>query len=110
MKTQLGTLQVSEIGAGTKLDPKTNLRSGFDRFSPANIAANMPIVDLPTRFAATKNATPAQIALPWLLAQKPFIVSIPDANMPIGILGVRDEIRTGDSVPAGRVQVRDAPK
>jgi aryl-alcohol dehydrogenase-like predicted oxidoreductase len=37
----------------------------------------MPIVDLLTRFAATKNATPAQLALAWLLAQKPFIVPIP---------------------------------
>jgi aryl-alcohol dehydrogenase-like predicted oxidoreductase len=37
----------------------------------------MPIVDLLTRFAATKNATPAQLALAWLLARKPFIVSIP---------------------------------
>ena len=37
----------------------------------------MPIVDLLTRVAATKNATPAQIALAWLLAKKPFIVSIP---------------------------------
>ena len=66
-----------KITATTKLDPKTDLRSGFDRFSPENIAANMPIVDLLTRFAATKNATPAQIALAWLLAQKPFIVPIP---------------------------------
>jgi aryl-alcohol dehydrogenase-like predicted oxidoreductase len=66
-----------KITATTKFDPKTDLRSGFDRFSPANIAANMPIVDLLTRFAATKNATPAQIALAWLLAKKPFIVSIP---------------------------------
>jgi aryl-alcohol dehydrogenase-like predicted oxidoreductase len=66
-----------KITPTTKLDPKTDLRSGFDRFSPANIAANMPIVDLLTRFAATKNATPAQIALAWLLAKKPFIVSIP---------------------------------
>src|SRR6476646_2741029 len=66
-----------KITPTTKLDPKTDLRSGFDRFSPANIAANMPIVDLLTRFAATKNATPAQIALAWLLAQKPFLVSIP---------------------------------
>ena len=40
-----------KITATTKLDPKTDLRSGFDRFSPANIAANMPIVDLLTRFA-----------------------------------------------------------
>jgi aryl-alcohol dehydrogenase-like predicted oxidoreductase len=66
-----------KITATTKLDPKTDLRSGFDRFSPANLAANMPIVDLLTRFAATKNVTPAQLALAWLLAQKPFIVPIP---------------------------------
>jgi aryl-alcohol dehydrogenase-like predicted oxidoreductase len=65
------------ITATTKLDPKSDLRAGFDRFSPDNIAANMPIVDLLTRFAAAKNATPAQIALAWLLAQKPFIVPIP---------------------------------
>ena len=66
-----------KITATTKLDPKTDLRSGFDRFSPDNIAANLPTVDLLTRFAATKNATPAQVALAWLLAQKPFIVPIP---------------------------------
>ena len=66
-----------KITATTKFDPKTDLRSGFDRFSPGNIAANMPIVDLLTRCAATENATPAQLALAWLLAKKPFIVSIP---------------------------------
>ena len=66
-----------KIDATTKFDPKTDLRAGFDRFSPENIAANMPIVDLLTRFAAKKNATPAQIALAWLLARKPFIVPIP---------------------------------
>jgi aryl-alcohol dehydrogenase-like predicted oxidoreductase len=66
-----------KITATTKLDAKTNRRSGFDRFSADNIAANRPIVDLLTRFAATKNATPAQLALAWLLAQKPFIGSIP---------------------------------
>src|SRR4051812_41200569 len=65
-----------KITATTKLDPKLDLRSGFDRFSPDNIAANMPIVDLLTRFAATKNATPVQVALAWLLARKPFIVPI----------------------------------
>jgi aryl-alcohol dehydrogenase-like predicted oxidoreductase len=37
----------------------------------------VPVIDLLTRFAATKNATPAQIALAWLLARKPFIVPIP---------------------------------
>jgi aryl-alcohol dehydrogenase-like predicted oxidoreductase len=65
------------MDGNTTLEPKTDLRSGFDRFSPANRAANMPIVDVLKRFAATKNARPAQIALAWLLAQKPFIVSIP---------------------------------
>ena len=66
-----------KIDAHTKLDPKTDLRSGFDRFSPENLAANMPVVDLLRRFAEKKNATPAQIALAWLMAQKPWIVSIP---------------------------------
>ena len=66
-----------KIDARTKLDPKTDLRSGFDRFSPENLAANRPIVELLTRFAGKKSATPAQIALAWLLAQKPWIVPIP---------------------------------
>jgi len=66
-----------KIDANTKLDPKTDLRSGFDRFTPENIAANMPIIEFLKRFAEKKNATPAQISLAWLLAQKPFIVPIP---------------------------------
>jgi len=66
-----------KINAQTKLDAKTDLRSGFDRFSPENIAANMPIVDLLKQFAKKNNATASQIALAWLLAQKPFIVPIP---------------------------------
>jgi len=65
------------IEAGAKLDPKTDLRSGFDRFSPENLAANWPIVDLLRGLAEKKKATPAQISLAWLLAQKPFIVPIP---------------------------------
>jgi aryl-alcohol dehydrogenase-like predicted oxidoreductase len=66
-----------KIDVNTKLDPKTDLRAGFDRVSPENITANLPVVDLLTRFAATKNATPAQIALAWLMARKPFIVPMP---------------------------------
>ncbi|MDB5035450.1 MAG: aldo/keto reductase [Chlorobi bacterium] len=65
------------INANTKLDSTTDLRAGFERFTPANLEANMPIVDALKRFAERKNATPAQIALAWLLAQKPFIVPIP---------------------------------
>jgi len=66
-----------KIDAHTKLDPRTDLRSGFDRFSPENLAANKPVVDLLRRFAEKKNSTPAQFALAWLLAQKPWIVPIP---------------------------------
>ena len=47
-----------KIDASTKLDPKTDLRAGFDRFSPANLAANQPIVDLLKQFAARENAQP----------------------------------------------------
>lgn len=66
-----------KINARTKLDPKTDLRAGFDRFSPANLAANQPVVDLLKRVAKRKSATPSQVALAWLLAQKPWIVPIP---------------------------------
>jgi len=65
------------LDARTKLDPKTDLRAGFDRFTPAALAANRPVVDFLTQFAKKKNATSAQISLAWLLAQKPFIVPIP---------------------------------
>jgi aryl-alcohol dehydrogenase-like predicted oxidoreductase len=69
-----------KIHRTTVLDPKTDLRSGFDRFSAENIAANQPFVDLLKRVSQEKNATPAQIALAWLLAQKPWIVPIPGAR------------------------------
>lgn len=58
-------------------DTTKDLRFGFDRFSPVNLQANRPFIDLLRRFALKKNSTPAQIALAWLLAQKPFIVPIP---------------------------------
>lgn len=70
------------IDVHTKLDPKTDLRSGFDRFSPENLAANWSVVDLLKRFAKKKNSTPAQISLAWLMAQKPWIVSIPGTRNP----------------------------
>jgi aryl-alcohol dehydrogenase-like predicted oxidoreductase len=66
-----------KMDASTKFDPETDFRSEFPRFSPASLAANTPVVDLLKRFAKKKNATPAQIALAWLLAQKPWIVPIP---------------------------------
>ncbi|MNY02261.1 putative oxidoreductase YdbC [compost metagenome] len=66
-----------KITPDTKFDSDTDLRAVFPRFTPEAIRANMPIVELLTKIATQKNATPVQIALAWLLAQKPFIVPIP---------------------------------
>lgn len=66
-----------KITADTKFDSATDLRAIFPRFTPEAIKANMPLIELLTKIAKDKNATPVQIALAWLLAQKPFIVPIP---------------------------------
>lgn len=66
-----------KLDARTKLDPKTDLRAGFERFTPAALAANWPVLELLQQVATRKNATTAQLALAWLLVQKPFIVPIP---------------------------------
>ncbi len=65
-----------QLNAQTEFDSKYDFRSSFERFTPENLAANMPIVNLLNRFASNKNATATQIALAWLMAKKPFIVSI----------------------------------
>jgi aryl-alcohol dehydrogenase-like predicted oxidoreductase len=56
---------------------KGDFRSIVPRFTSENLEANQGLLDVLNRFAERKNATPAQIALGWLLAQKPFIVPIP---------------------------------
>jgi aryl-alcohol dehydrogenase-like predicted oxidoreductase len=56
---------------------KTDFRNIVPRFSAENRKANQAVVDLIGKFAQQKKATPAQIALAWLLAQKPWIVPIP---------------------------------
>jgi aryl-alcohol dehydrogenase-like predicted oxidoreductase len=66
-----------KMDAHRTLDPETDLRSGFDRFTPENLTANQPIIEFLKEFAAKKSATPSQIALAWLMAQKPWIVPIP---------------------------------
>jgi len=64
------------INKDTQFD-KTDFRNIVPRFSSENRDANQLLVDLVTKFAKQKNATPAQIALAWILAQKPWIVPIP---------------------------------
>ena len=55
----------------------SDFRSTLPRFTPEALKANQALIDLLGRIATRKNATPAQIALAWLLAQKPWIVPIP---------------------------------
>jgi aryl-alcohol dehydrogenase-like predicted oxidoreductase len=65
-----------KISSDTQFD-KSDFRNIVPRFTPENRKANEGIVDVVSRFAQQKSATPAQIALAWLLAQKPWIVPIP---------------------------------
>ena len=64
------------INENTKFE-SNDFRSTVPRFSPEMIKANMTLVDLVKTVAAEKKATPAQVALAWLLAQRPWIVPIP---------------------------------
>ena len=81
----IGLVPYSPLGKGFltgKMDEKTtfdstDFRSTLPRFAPEALKANQALVDLLGRIAAEKNATPAQIALGWILAQKPWIVPIP---------------------------------
>ncbi len=81
----IGLVPYSPLGKGFltgKLDESTkfgssDFRSQLPRFTPEALKANRVMVDLLGQIAKRKNATPAQIALAWLLAQKPWIVPIP---------------------------------
>ena len=65
-----------KISEHTQFD-KSDFRNIVPRFSPENRKANQALVDLIGKFAQQKKVTPAQIALGWLMAQKPWIVPIP---------------------------------
>jgi aryl-alcohol dehydrogenase-like predicted oxidoreductase len=81
----IGLVPYSPLGKGFltgKIDENakfdsTDFRSTLPRFTPEALKANQTLIDLLGRIAQRKNATPAQIALAWLLAQKPWIVPIP---------------------------------
>ena len=81
----IGFVPYSPLGKGFltgKIDENTtfdstDFRSTVPRFTPEALKANQALVDLLGKIAERKQATPAQIALAWLLAQKPWIVPIP---------------------------------
>ncbi len=69
-----------DVNVQSTMDPKNDLRATFPRFSPMVMTNNQPIIEFLRTFGAKKGATPAQIALAWLMAQKPWIVSIPGTS------------------------------
>ena len=116
----IGLVPFSPLGKGfltgkidetTTFDP-TDFRNTVPRFAPENRKANQAVVDLVGRIAAKKQATPAQVALAWVLAQRPWIVPIPgttklhrlDENL--GAVHVEltgDDLREMDRAAAGIV-------
>ena len=84
----IGLVPYSPLGRGYltgKIDEnqtfdKSDIRSNNPRFTPQAIKANQAVIDLLARIGKQKGATPAQIALAWLLAQKPWIVPIPGSR------------------------------
>jgi aryl-alcohol dehydrogenase-like predicted oxidoreductase len=84
----IGLVPYSPLGRGYltgKVDEnttydQTDIRSHNPRFTPEAIKANRAVIELLDKIASQKGATPAQIALAWLLAQKPWIVPIPGSR------------------------------
>ncbi|HXF96903.1 MAG TPA: aldo/keto reductase [Gemmatimonadales bacterium] len=104
-----------QIDASTTFDP-SDFRNTVPRFTPENRKANQAVVDLVKRIAVRKRATPAQVALAWVLAQKPWIVPIPGTTKLHRLeenLGAVDVELTPDDLEeieraAGQITVRGA--
>jgi aryl-alcohol dehydrogenase-like predicted oxidoreductase len=108
----IGFVPFSPLGKGFltgKIDETTEFASSdlrgslFPRFSAENRKANQVVVDLLTRIASEKKATPAQIALAWLLTRKPWIVPIPGTTK----LHRLEENLGADSVPLSAADLRE---
>jgi len=88
-----------KIDENTKFEP-TDFRNRVPRFTPVNRKANLALIELMHKFAEQRKATPAQIALAWLLAQKPWIVPIPGTTklyrLDENIGAVNVELTTGE--------------
>lgn len=106
-----------QITPDTKFDDATDLRATFPRFTPEALKANFAVVDFLRTMAASKGASPAQIALAWLLAQKPWIVPIPgatklahlDDNLPASDLTLTSEDLQHIDEAFAAIDVKGAP-
>lgn len=113
----IGFVPYSPLGKGFltgKIDgnatfDSSDFRSILPRFTPEALTANQTLIDLLARIAAQKKATPAQIALAWLLAQKPWIVPIPgttkldrldENNGAVAVELTTDDLKNIDSAAA----------
>ena len=104
-----------KIDASTEFD-STDFRNVVPRFTPENRKANQAFVEWLTAFAQRKQATPAQIALAWLLAQKPWIVPIPgttkrhrlEENLGAAAIELTAEDRREIDRSAGEIAVQGA--
>lgn len=83
------------ITPDTKFDSATDLRASFPRFTREAMKANMPLVEMLNDIARGKGVSTVQIALAWLLAQKPFIVPIPGMDK---LEYIEDNIKSADLV------------
>lgn len=81
------------ISPDDTFDAATDLRAAFPRFTKENMSANMPLVTMLKQIAERKGVSTVQIALAWLLAQKPFIVPIPGMDK---IEYIEDNIKSAD--------------
>ena len=106
-----------KITRGMTFDDPSDLRKDFPRFTPEAMEVNFQIVDFLKELAWNRNTTPAQIALAWLLAQKPWIVPIPggtqiahlDDNLPAAELVLTTaDLRAIDDAFIG-MEIKGAP-
>jgi aryl-alcohol dehydrogenase-like predicted oxidoreductase len=120
----IGFVPFSPLGRGFltgKMDENTqfdsnDFRKGLPRFTPEALKANQALVDLLGQVAARKGATPAQVALAWLLAQKPWIAPIPgttklhrlDENLGAAALVLTPEDLAGIDQAASKITVQGA--
>jgi len=120
----IGFVPWSPLGAGfltgamdenTRFD-SADFRANVPRFGPEALKANLPLVDLVREWAQRKGATPAQVALAWLLAKKPWVVPIPGTTRlkrldeDLGALGVAltpEDVREIDRA-ASKIEVQGA--
>lgn len=106
-----------KITRDMRFDDPADLRRDFPRFTPEALEANFKVVDFLRDLAARKGASPARIALAWLLAQKPWIVPIPggtslahlDDNLPASELALSASDLREIDVAFAAIDIKGAP-